>query len=58
MKCKGFCISMRILEWDMMILKFYSILYHTVIHRIINPAHLDIRRAENRNIDKNETSNS
>lgn len=42
-------------EWDMMILKFHSILHHIVIRGIINPAHLDIRRGRNRNSDKNET---
>lgn len=46
---------MGILEWDVKIAQFYSILYHMVIHGIINAAHVDIRRGGNRNSDKNET---
>lgn len=50
-----FGITMGILEWDVKIAQFYSILYHMVLHGIINAAHLDIRRAGNRNSDKTET---
>lgn len=50
-----FCFSMGILKQIMMILKFYSILSHTVINAIINSYYLDIRKDGNMNNDKNES---
>lgn len=49
-----FSFSVSILEWIMMILKFHSIRYHTVIYAIINSYYLDIRRGGNKSNDKNE----
>lgn len=48
-----FCFSVGILERIMMTLKFYSVLYHTVINATVNSYYLEKRRGGNMNNDKN-----